>query len=166
MYQVGDLVVYGSIGVCRVDGVSCPDPDSNKQFYQLAPLYQAGVIYTPVEPGKIPLRPVMSREDALALVDQIPSVHAEVYRERTLQLLAQRYQSTLQTGDPLQLLTLTMSVYRKRQQAESQNRRLGMVDERFGRQAERLLFGELAVALEISVNDVPAYISARIPEMA
>jgi len=164
MYQVGDLVVYGSIGVCRVDGVSCPDPDSNKQFYQLAPLYQAGVIYTPVEPGKIPLRPVMSREDALALVDQIPSVHAEVYRERTLQLLAQRYQSTLQTGDPLQLLTLTMSVYRKRQQALEQNRRLGMVDERFGKQAERLLFGELAAALDIGIDEVPAFISSRIPQ--
>ena len=59
-----------------------------------------------------------------------------------------------------------MSVYRKKQQAESQNRRLGMVDERFGRQAERLLFGELAVALDIPIGDVPAYISTRAPRMA
>ena len=166
MYQIGELVVYGSIGVCRVDAISCPDPDSSKQFYQLAPLYQSGVIYTPVEPGRIPMRPVMSRDAALALLEQIPTVRAEIYRERTLQLLAQRYQSTLQTADPLQLLSLAMSVSRKRRQAESLNRRLGMVDERFGRQAERLLFGELAIALDISVDEVPAHISARTPEYA
>ena len=164
MYQIGDLVVYGSIGVCRVEGYSCPDPSSSKQFYCLAPLYQSGMIYTPVDPGKIPLRPAMTAEDAAALLDQIPSIHAEIYKERTLQLLAQKYQSILQSGDSLQLLTLTMSVYQKRQQAESQNRRLGMVDERFGKQAERLLFGELAVALDMSIDEIPAYIAARIPE--
>ena len=164
MYQISELVVYGSIGVCRVNAITCPDPDSSKQFYELAPLYQSGVIYTPIEPGRIPMRPVMSRDDAMALLDRIPTVHAEIYRERTLQLLAQRYQSTLQTADPLQLLSLTMSVYRKRRQAEAQNRRLGMVDERFGRQAERLLYGELAIALDIPVDDVPAYIGSHVPE--
>lgn len=165
MYQTGDLVVYGSIGVCRVEGISHPDPNSEKQFYCLAPLYQSGTIYTPVEPGKVPLRPAMTAEEANALLDQLPSVHAEVYKERTLQQLAQKYQSILQSGDPLQLLTLILSVARKRQQSEAQGRRLGMVDERFGKQAERLLFGELAVALDMPIDAIPAYVAARTPEM-
>ena len=41
-----------------------------------------------------------------------------------------------------------MSIHAKRRQAESQNRRLGMVDERYLKQAEQLLFGELAAALD------------------
>ena len=41
-----------------------------------------------------------------------------------------------------------MPIHAKRRQAESQNRRLGMVDERYLKQAEQLLFGELAAALE------------------
>ena len=112
------------------------------------------------------MRPVMSAEDARALIAQIPTIRPEAFRERTLQLLSQRYQTLLQSGNGRDLLELTMSVYQKRRQAEKQNRRLGMVDEKYGRQAERLLFGELAVALDIPVDQVPAYISSRMKEQA
>ena len=162
MYQIGDLVVYGSIGVCRITGISCPNADSQKQFYSLAPLYQSGTIFTPVEPGKVALRSAMTTAEATALLDQIPSIHAEIYKERTLQQLAHKYQSILQSGDALQLLTLILSVARKRRESEAQGRRLGMLDERFCKQAERLLYGELSVSLDIP--DLPAYVAARIPE--
>ena len=168
MFQQGDLVVYGATGVCRVEGLGNPDPRdrSGREFYLLKPLYQDGVVYTPAEGGKVPMRPVMSREEAIALIGAIPTIEPEVFRERTLQLLSQRYQTLLQSGNGRDLLELTMSVYQKRRQAEKQNRRLGMVDEKYGRQAERLLFGELAVALDIPVDQVPAYISSRMKEQA
>lgn len=168
MYQKGDLVVYGATGVCKVEGFGNPDPRdrSGRQFYLLKPLYQDGIIYTPMEGGKVSMRPVMSPEEAQRLISLIPDLHPEVFRERTLQLLAQRYQSLLQSGDCRVLLELTMSVYQKRRQAEQQNRRLGMVDERYGRQAERLLFGELAVALDIPIDNVPNYISSQMEQAA
>ena len=159
MYQIGDLVVYGSIGVCRVDGFSHPDGNDSKLFYCLSPLYQPGVIHTPVESAKVPLRPVMTADAADHLLSQLSGIRVEIYKERTIQLLAQKYQSVLQTGDPLQLLSLSLSVQQKRKQAEAQNRRLGMVDERYGRQAERVLFGELAVALDMPIDEIPHLIS-------
>ena len=164
MFQQGDLVVYGATGVCRVEGLGNPDPRdrSGREFYLLKPLYQDGVVYTPAEGGKVPMRPVMTRKEAIALIGAIPTIEPEVFRERTLQLLSQRYQSMLQSGDSRDLLKLTMSVYRKRQQAEEQNRRLGMVDERFMKQAERLLYGELSVALGIPFDQVEPYIARRV----
>ena len=49
MYQTGDLLIYGSTGVCRVlsidrrqdyvDGIK-----QDKLYYQLKPLHQGGVI--------------------------------------------------------------------------------------------------------------------------
>ena len=158
MYQIGDRVVYGSLGVCRVDGFSYPDR-SSKAFYCLAPLYQSGVIHTQVESAKIPLRPVMSAEAAGELLAQLPTLRVEIFKERTIQQLAQKYQAVVQSGDPLQLMSLSLSVQLKRRQAEAQNRRLGMVDERYGRQAERLLFGELAVALGTSMDAIPTLIA-------
>ena len=162
-------MVYGATGVCRVEGLANPNhsgPQREKQFYLLNPLYQDGIIYTPVEGGKVTMRPVMSAAEAESLIDQIPSVHAEARHERTLQLLAQRYQSALQSGSCLDLLELTMSVHLKRRQAEQQNHRLGMVDEKYGKQAERLLFGELAVALDIDFDQVQSYISSRMEQPA
>lgn len=168
MYENGDLVVYGSTGVCRVEGVVKPyshGADRDRLFYQLNPLYQEGTIFTPVEGGKVQMRPVMSSDEARNLIAQIPSVQVEPCRERTLQLLAQKYQSALQSGNCLNLLKLAMSVYAKREQAESRKRRLGAVDEKYGRQAERLLFGELAVALDIPMEQVKTYIAAKVEKL-
>ena len=43
-----------------------------------------------------------------------------------------------------------------------EKRKFGAVDERFLREGEALLFGELAVALDIAPEAVPAYIQARL----
>lgn len=79
MYQTGDLLIYGSTGVCRVlsidrrqdyvDGIK-----QDKLYYQLKPLHQGGVIYTPVDNSKVVMRPVISREEAEALIDTIPTL--------------------------------------------------------------------------------------------
>ena len=54
------------------------------------------------------------------------------------------------------------SIYTKKLQAESQNKKIGAVDERFLQKAEDLLFGELAVALEIPKEKVLDYISEKL----
>ena len=41
MFQPGDLVVYGTTGVCRVEEITRPNstgPDRDRQFYLLKPL--------------------------------------------------------------------------------------------------------------------------------
>ena len=128
MYQVGELVVYGTTGVCRVEGFGTPDPmdRSGRQYYQLKPLYQDGVIYTPVEGGKVPMRPVMSAEAARALAEEVPQIQPEEHRARTIQLLTQHYQSILQSGSSRDLLELAMSIQAKRRQAEKAEERRRM----------------------------------------
>ncbi len=166
MFQPGELVVYGTTGVCRVEEVTRPNrtgPDRERQYYLLKPLHQDGVIYTPVESnGKVPIRAVITREEAEALIDLIPTMCAEAYHGPTLQALAQHYQTVVRSHDCRDLIELMMSIYAKRQLVESQNRRLGMVDERFMKQAERLLYGELSVALDIPFDDVQSYIAQRV----
>ena len=165
MFQPGDLVVYGATGVCRVEGVVRPEAsggDREKLYYLLKPLYQDGVIYAPLESGKVPMRPVISAREAEALIDRIPTIQAEAVYSPTLQALARHYQSLLRTSDCQDLLRLAMSIYRKQQAALARNRRLGMVDERYWKQAERLLHGELAAALGIPIGDVQPYIARRV----
>ena len=165
MFQPGDLVIYGATGVCRVEEITCPGgtgADRNRRFYLLKPLQQDGVIYTPVDNAKVPMRPVISREEAEALIDLIPSIQVEAYHGSSLQALAQHYQSAVRTHECRDFLELMMSIYAKRRQAEAQKRRLGMVDERFMKQAERLLYGELSVALDIPFDQVEPYIARRV----
>lgn len=165
MLQPGDMVVYGTTGVCRVEEITCPNMrgvDRNRLYYLLKPLFQDGVIYSPVENGKVSIRPVISAEEAEALIDLIPSMRTEACHAPTLQALAQHYQTSVRSHDCRDLMELMMSIYTKRRQAEAQKKRLGMVDEKYMKQAERLLHGELSVALGIPFDEVPAYIASRV----
>ena len=126
----------------------------------LKPLYESGTIYTPAEHPKVFMRPVISREDAEALIDQIPGIVAQPNRTKNLQELREHYRTATCSHNCADLIRLTMSIYAKKK--EQMGRRFGQVDERFMKQAESSLFGEFAVALGIPKEEVHAYISRRV----
>ncbi|MGM9615745.1 MAG: CarD family transcriptional regulator [Oscillospiraceae bacterium] len=165
MYQIGELIVYGATGVCRVTEIvakkfSRTDPE--KIYYILTPLYQAGTITTPIENGKVFTRPVISRDEAISLIDEIPHIQAEAYHNPNLQQLENHYKEALESHDCLDLLRLTMSTYQKKREREEAKLKFGAVDRRYMERAENLLFGELAVALDIERENVQAFIESRL----
>lgn len=165
MYKIGDLIIYGSVGVCRVTEIAAPDfsyIEKGKLYYVLEPLYQSCVIYTPIDNKKVFMRPIITAEVAENLIDMIPLIQAEAYHCRALRQLTEHYESALNTHNCEDLIELTMSIYEKKQFQEQQKRKFGTVDERFLRRAEELLFGEFAVALGMPRDKVPDYIALRV----
>ena len=157
--------MYGGTGVCRVMDIvakrfSRAEPE--KLYYVLQPLYSSGTITTPVENGKVFTRPVITRDEAIALIDTIPGIHAEAYHNSNLQQLENYYRSEMESHDCRDLLRLTMSTYRKKVEREQAKLKFGAVDRRYMERAENLLFGELAVALDIDRDNVQRYIEDRL----
>lgn len=167
MYEVGQLVQYGSTGVCRVAEIKTQAfPDVGERlYYVLQPLYKSCVISVPVESDKVFLRPIISREEADALIGLIPTLDCPVLSGRPGRELAERYGALLRSHDCRDWIELAMSLRAKKEAQLRQKRRLGSVDERFLKQAEELLFGELAAALEIPREKVPEYIAAKVESL-
>ena len=164
MYEIGAIILYGNTGVCEVTEIGTKEMCASMKgqlYYTLSPLYKAGVIYTPVENSKVFMRPIISRDKALELIDNISAVDAEVFHSRVLSQLTAHYERLLSTHECGDLVALLVSLYEKRRLLIEQKRKFGAVDERFLRRAEELLFGELAAALEITKDDVPNYILTR-----
>ena len=166
MFQAGDLLVYGTTGVCRVLSIDrrqerVGSTRQERLYYQLKPIYQGGLIYTPVDNDKVSMRPIISRQEAEDLISEIPTLHPAACRASTTQALTQQYQSSLRQHDCRSLVELAMSIHAKRRQAESQNRRLGMVDERYLKRAEDQLYGELAAVLGLERGGVADLIRQR-----
>lgn len=164
IFAIGDLIVYGSMGVCRVEAVelrSLPK-EGETQFYVLKPIYQTCSVSTPVDNGKIPMRPVISREEAERLIDTIPDVHAEAYHNKVLRQLSEHYEGIIKLYDCSKLIELLLSTYDKRRLCAQQKKKFGAMDERYMKRAEDMLFGEFAVALGIDKSEVPGYITQRI----
>ncbi len=164
MFKSGDMVVYGGTGVCRVIGIRIPDfaNKAGREYYELEPVYESGTIYAPVDNENIAMRYVMDRDKANEMIDMIPDIQVEEFRERSTQKLSEHYKEKLKNQDCKELFRVIISTHEKKERAEAANRKFGQIDKKFMKKAENLLYGELAVALEIDRKDVYAYIMHRI----
>ena len=161
MYEVGQYIIYGFEGVCRIDGIGPVDikgAQKDANYYTLSPVYQSGKIYVPVN-SQAYSRPVMTREDALALIADIPNIPYEIFENSNPRMLTEHYQTILKSNDCRELLKLLRAIHAKGRNAAEKGRRLGQVDERCFKQAEDKLHGELAVVLDIPLKEVKAYIT-------
>lgn len=168
MFAKDDLIVYGSTGVCRVEGVGLPEyrptPDDETLYYKLAPVYSVGYIYIPVD-TPVYMRPVMTREQAERLIDAIVQVEPKNLVGLDTRTLTEKYKTTLSHEDPRALICLIKSVKDKTQKAIARGRRPGKIDKDYMKRARELLYGELAVSLEIPLDDVDGYIHERMGEV-
>ena len=165
MYQVGDWIIYGNTGVCRVAEIKTIDSPwigDDGLCYVLKPLSQNYTISTPINNTKVFTRPAISKSEAERLVDTIPSIEARAYYSQRVQELAEHYKTYVSTHDCGDLIELTMSLYAKKQHVGEEKGKFGAVDQRFMKQAEDLLFDELSVALGIPREEVPGYIASRV----
>lgn len=140
MYQIGQLIVYGGEGVCRVEAIGPLEmrgAQKELDYYTLAPIYRTGRIFAPVD-TTVFARPVMTGEEAEALIDRIPYIPVEVYENSNPRLLNEHYQSYLKSYDCEELIRLIRAIYAKGQNAAEKGRHLGQVDERSMKRAEEM----------------------------
>ena len=161
MYQVGARVIYGGENVCKVEAVgplSMAGVKGDRQYYTLAPLYREGKIYAPVDTDVF-MRPILSREEAEELVRTIPDIQAAACVDRNPRLLGEYYQQLIRTRSCVSMVRLIKTAHSKRRARQARGSKPGLVDERYMKRAEELLYGELAAALDISRDQVGARIS-------
>ena len=76
MFKVGDYVVYGNSGVCRVEDI-CPISigSNDKDYYTLVPVYgRNSRLYTVVNSDKVVIRPIMTKQESDALIDEMENI--------------------------------------------------------------------------------------------
>ena len=164
LYQAGDYIIYGSEGVCKVEAVGHPDvsmADASREYYTLSPVYRGGCNYIPVD-SKVFMRPVISREEALALVEHAAEIEVNHYENCNLREINDHYTAMLQSHACKSLVQLVKTVYQKREALLENGKKLGQIDERYMKRAEELLYGELAVALEMEREAVSALMLAQL----
>ena len=167
MFAVDNYVVYGNYGVCKVENVGTvflPLVDKNKIYYTLRPIYKSeAVVYAPVDNPKSVIRPVLTRQEADKLIEEIPrleSVWIPNEKEREVQ-----YKAALKTCDCRELIRIIKTLYERKMNRIRDGKKVTMVDERYFRQAEEQLYGELAFAMNMDRNQMGDYLVERISKL-
>lgn len=166
MFEKGGFIVYGTTGVCEIKDITSPDMKGvagNRLYYVLNPCFKKGsTIFTPVDNEKVPIRAVMSKREADDLVEAIPMI--EELWDIDDKLREKRYKEALRSCDPREWIRIIKTSYSRQQERMAQGKKTATVDERYFRAAEEHLYSELAVALEIPVEEVETYIKERIEQ--
>lgn len=161
MYKIGEFVIYGSEGVCKIEAIGhleIPAIGKDRLYYTLSPLYHVGKTYTPVDTGVF-MRPVLTQEEAEALMQQIPEIKSSLMETENKQMQPEHYDTLLRSYDCRNLVRLVLAISMKQEFLLTLGKKLPETDARYRRKAEDMLMGELAVALCISKDYVKEHIA-------
>ena len=163
-YHVQDTVLYGQSGVCRIADIAEKDVGGGlRAYYVLQPVFEeSATIFVPVgnEALTAKMRRVMSEAEITALIDAMPEEDSIWIADDNAR--RERYKAILAGGDPSDLIRLIKTLYLRAQTQKAQNKKPRLEDERFMKQAEKLLYEEFAHVLHIRRDEVLPYILHRV----
>lgn len=166
MFEIGDFLMYGKTGVCQLKGISKEAVLDKKEaaYYVLQPVFKncSAVLKVPVGNEKVNIRPVASRDQILAYLEEISSTEP-VWNDNDRSRFAE-YNESLCSGSCLEWLDLIRQVYLKKKQGIGTNKKVSPRDIGISKEAKRLLHEELAVSLDIPLEDVEKYLKQKLSQ--
>ena len=166
MFCMGDRVMYGIHGVCRIIGTEIQMQGKNRITYLiLEPLEQAGSRYLVPTDSKVAmekLKRMLSRVELDALM-QSESVRQDCWIPDEGQR-KQIYRERITAGDREQLISIIYTLYRHKVEQTAAGRKMHMCDENFLKDAERVLVSEIAAVMEMETDTARAYLRRVLSE--
>lgn len=166
MFEKGEYIIYGTKGVCKVADITTIDMEGatkDRLYYVLEPLGVSGSkVFTPVGNTKIIMRRILTKEEALHLIDGITNIgQLGVANDKQRE---EKYKEALKSCDCTEWVKVIKSLYLRKQERVSQGKKLTSMDERYLKTAEDTLFSELSIPLDISKEEMENFITDKIEE--
>ena len=168
MYSLGEKVIYGVQGVCVVTDLEHRTIDGKQVTYLvLEPPEQSGSRYlvpTHNAAAMAKVRPILSPEELEAMLvsgkGRTDVWIAEEGRRK------QSYKELITSNDREQLSCMVAALYRHRAALTAAGKKIHMSDDNFLRDAEKILSGEIAAALNQTPSDALKYLRKKLKEDA
>lgn len=165
MLKAGDVIIYGTQGVCRVEGMEEKTVGGEKKnYFVLKPVNDNGsTIFAPTDNALVQkkIRRLLTRGEIIALIDAMPDENADWIENDNER--KDYYRKILAGGNHVELIQMIKAVYAHRKAREAEGKRLHMMDEYFFKDAEQCLYNEFQYVLKLkSKEELMAYIFSRI----
>ena len=164
MYKAGDHIVYGSHGVCTVSELRhMAFGAEHKDYYVLSPINDArSTIFVPVDSENLvgQMKRVLTKDEIDELLHSVEPgflewIPDDAERKAFCTL-------TIKSGDRLEMLHMIDMLCMHRERMKDQKKHFHVTDEKFLREAEKLLHGEFSFVLGIPINEVGEYIGEKL----
>ncbi len=155
MFCVGQTVLYGSNGVCMVDDVTEKRIGKIKmQYYVLKPLCNnTSTLFVPTANQQLvsKMRRILTEDEAEAILRDLPPCGDwnDNKQERS-----EQFRAIITEGSCVELIRLIRLVRTHEQEQLAGGKRLHITDERFLKEAEKMVCEEFSLVLHISRDEV------------
>lgn len=155
MFQINDVIIYGSQGVCKIVAIEEKSiSGAKKQYFVLKPIKDQGsTIYAPTDNALVlkKMRRLLTVCEINDLIDSMPdekTAWIDNVNERK-----ECYKNLLSSGDHSELIQMIKAIYAHKIEREAAGKRLHMMDEHFFKDAEQILYNEFQYVLKLNSND-------------
>lgn len=164
MYQIHEIVLYSTQGVCEIKDI-VEKQVGGKQvcYYVLKPLYDdKSTVFVPVDNPALTahMRRTLSAQEVYKLVRAMPEEECIWIEDESLR--RDQYKQILLSGDREKMVRLMKTLYLHRLSQKSKGKKLHSMDEHLLKEAEKLLYEEFAYALHIECDQVEPFILQQI----
>ncbi len=156
MFSIGDVVIYGATGVCKVtDIVTSNLTGVMREYYILRPVdTDKSIIYVPVDNDRL-----TSRMRVVPTSSQLREILSKVKGERLdwisdYQLRTQMFQQILSEGDIVEIIKLIRALHTYQLELSNRGKRLVKSDERIYKECAKLLCSEISLILKIEKSEI------------
>lgn len=150
MFQVGDTIIYTTYGLCRIDDLVKKEFNGEmKDYYILKPLNDSKAslqiqVDNPITKEK--LRKILTKSEALDLINQVPSI--EPYWIENENERKRHFSNILRCGLRSEIIGIIKSILNHSIGLKERGRKLHACDEQSCKDAEKIIYEELAHVLE------------------
>lgn len=161
MFRMGDVVLYGIQGICKISGIEVKQIGKTAlDYYVLNPVFnESTALFVPVDNEKLTtkMQNILGIKEVKQLIEKAQQISVlEICDEATKR---ERYREILSSGNREELISLIKTIRLEREKRSKLNKKLNMSDEQTLYKAERLLFNEIAYVLEIEPQEVQKMIT-------
>lgn len=148
MYQIGELVQYGTSGVCRVEEIvqGVPGLQKDTECYLLIPVgKKEEKIYTPVNNDKVKMRRILSSEEVKELMGKATEIEGPaIVNEKQCENI---YREELYSVDCYRWLGLLKLLYARKAARIAMGKKVTATDERYLKSVEERIKEELILVI-------------------
>lgn len=162
MFKINDYVVYGSNGVCRITDIENVSLRNEElEYYILSPVYNDRMtIKIPVNNQKISMRELMTKAEISNLIVEISK--NEVVEIEDTRKKIEEYKAIIKRGNAEDLIRVINSIKLEENERISVGKKLNKTDEDIMISARKQLYQEIAIVLDMNVDEVQNYIKSNI----
>ncbi|MCD7831304.1 MAG: CarD family transcriptional regulator [Firmicutes bacterium] len=160
MFSIGDTVMYGADGVCRIVDITTLDlTGSDESYYVLTPESENGSkIFVPTENSALTerIQPLLSKDEIMELVANVKP--CEPFWSENSGEHRQRYSEAVKGGDRGVLIAMIRELYAKRSGLSGKRKRFSVTDEKYYKLAQKILYDEFSRVIPMKFDDLVPFV--------